>query len=75
MDQPDFSDSVWHRSSLCDDGSSCVEVARVEGWIGVRDSKETSGPILAFTTDDWQTFVNGVYDGDFGSDVGGTASM
>lgn len=31
----------------------------------MRDSKDPSGPILRFTSDEWQAFVGGVNAGDF----------
>ncbi|HCA88596.1 MAG TPA: DUF397 domain-containing protein, partial [Streptomyces sp.] len=35
----------------------CVEVAACPGTVHVRDSKDTSGPTLAFTPDAWSAFV------------------
>jgi hypothetical protein len=33
--------------------------------VGVRDSKDTSGPVLRFTLDEWNAFVGGVRNGEF----------
>ena len=37
--------------------SNCVEVALEASAVGVRDSKNTSGPSLAFSPTAWRTFV------------------
>nr|WP_285775285.1 DUF397 domain-containing protein [Microtetraspora sp. NBRC 13810] len=34
--------------------------------VGVRDSKDPSGPALIFTPGEWRTFVSGVKAGEFG---------
>lgn len=67
MTQPDFTGAAWRRSRVCADGCSCVEVARVGGRVGIRDSKNGGeGPILVFDEYQWRTFVAGVRAGDFG---------
>jgi hypothetical protein len=43
-----------------------VEVAHLDGgMIGVRDSKNPSGPALVFTPGEWDAFTAGVNDGEF----------
>jgi hypothetical protein len=60
--------SAWIKSSLSFSNSNCVEVANLsEGEIGVRDSKDTEGPVLRFTPDEWDAFVGGVRNGEFDS--------
>jgi hypothetical protein len=45
---------------------NCVEVASLPGdQIGVRDSKDTEGPVLRFTPDEWNAFLGGVRNGEF----------
>jgi hypothetical protein len=45
---------------------NCVEVAGLPGdQIGVRDSKDTEGPVLRFTPDEWNAFLGGVRNGEF----------
>lgn len=57
----------WVKSSLSYCNSNCVEVASLpDGWIGVRDSKDTQGPVLRFTPAEWNAFVGGVRNGEFG---------
>jgi hypothetical protein len=59
-------DSSWIKSSLSFSNSNCVEVADLSGGgIGVRDSKDTEGPILRFTPDEWNAFIGGVHNGEF----------
>jgi hypothetical protein len=59
-------DSSWVKSSLSFSNSNCVEVANLPGGgIGVRDSKDTEGPILRFTPGEWHAFVGGVHNGEF----------
>jgi hypothetical protein len=51
-------DLKWRKSSrsnASDDGA-CVEVAFVPRAVGVRDSKNTSGPTLAFPVVSWEAF-------------------
>jgi hypothetical protein len=60
------SDSYWIKSSLSFSNSNCVEVANLpEGEIGVRDSKDSEGPVLRFTSGEWDAFLGGVRNGEF----------
>jgi len=51
--------------SACEGGSTCVEVASFANLILVRDSKDSAGPVLAFSRREWQEFVVGVKRGEF----------
>ncbi|MEW9547499.1 DUF397 domain-containing protein [Nonomuraea sp. NPDC050783] len=52
----------WRISSHCNSGS-CVQVALLPtGTVGVRDTKDADGPILTFSTGDWEDFVKRVRD-------------
>lgn len=49
---------AWRKSSHSGGGNGdCVEVAVGTAAVGVRDSKNTVGPILEFPVDQWQAFL------------------
>lgn len=55
----------WHKSTRSANGS-CVEARQLAGVIEVRDTKDGgTGPVLAFTADEWTAFIGGVKDGEF----------
>jgi Domain of unknown function (DUF397) len=57
----------WIKSSLSFALSNCVEVASLPGdQIGVRDSKDAQGPVLRFASGEWDAFLGGVKNGEFG---------
>lgn len=57
---------TWVKSSLSFANGNCVEVADLRGGeIGVRDSRDSAGPVLRFTPDEWQAFIGGVRNGEF----------
>ncbi|MCZ2525365.1 DUF397 domain-containing protein [Streptomyces sp. HB2AG] len=48
----------WFKSSCSSaEGGQCVEVAASADTVHVRDSKDRSGPVLSFATDEWAAFV------------------
>ncbi|MER6818562.1 DUF397 domain-containing protein [Streptomyces cellulosae] len=49
----------WFKSSYSggNDGNSCVELALTARTVHVRDSKDTTGPRLAFAPDAWARFL------------------
>lgn len=49
----------WRKSSHSGDNGDCVEVGWPRGMgVGVRDSKNTNGPVLAFPANTWRKFVS-----------------
>ena len=51
---------AWRKSSHSSEpDGNCVEVAFVPVGVAVRDSKNTTGPTLAFETNVWRHFVDG----------------
>ncbi len=56
----------WVKSSLSFSNSNCVEVASLpDGGVGLRDSKDPSGPVLKFTSAEWTAFLGGARLGEF----------
>lgn len=63
----DLPDAVWFKSSYSGSQGDCVEVAWLAGdVVGVRDSKDPTGPALIFTPEAWDSFTSGVAVGVFG---------
>lgn len=62
----DHTTAVWRKSTRSTNGGNCVEVAFLdEGTVGVRDSKNRTGPALKFTPTEWDAFTVGVKDNEF----------
>ena len=58
----------WFKSSRSSGNGQCVEVNHDvdgRGSIGVRDSKNRSGPVLVFTRGEWLAFLAGAKDDEF----------
>lgn len=55
----DLSNAQWRKSTRSSsNGGACVEVAdNLSGIVGVRDSKDPTGPALVFGPAAWQAFV------------------
>jgi hypothetical protein len=67
LKRPD-SGSYWVKSSLSLANGNCVEVASLpDGGIGVRNSRDSEGPVLRFTSDEWHAFLGGARNGEFDS--------
>ena len=63
--------SYWIKSSLSYANGNCVEVASLPGGtIGVRNSRDSAGPVLRFTPRQWHAFLGGVRNGEFDNIVG-----
>ncbi|KZM73390.1 DUF397 domain-containing protein [Nocardia terpenica] len=62
----DLSGAKWFKSSRSGSMKDCVEIAHLnQGHIGVRDSKNPTGPALVFTPTEWDAFTAGVNGGAF----------
>ncbi|MGO4647591.1 DUF397 domain-containing protein [Nocardia sp. 2YAB30] len=59
-------EAMWFKSSHSSSDQDCVEVAFLDaGIVGIRDSKNPSGPALTFTPSEWDAFTAGLVDGEF----------
>ncbi|MFD0886035.1 DUF397 domain-containing protein [Streptosporangium algeriense] len=62
----DLTGAEFRKSSLSGGNNNCVEVAtNLSGLVAVRDSKDPSGPALAFTPTQWRSFIGRVRTGAF----------
>jgi hypothetical protein len=62
----DLSGARWFKSTRSGGTKDCVEVAFLDnGIVGVRDSKNPTGPALTFTPAEWDTFTANVHGGEF----------
>ena len=55
----------WVKARRSSNAGACVEVRRHGGMIEVRDSKDSSGPVLRFTGPEWDAFLDGVHNAEF----------
>ncbi|MFD5905738.1 DUF397 domain-containing protein [Streptomyces microflavus] len=66
-----LSEQQWVKSSYSGNGGSCVEwaphTATATGIVPVRDSKNTTGPVLSIPATAFSAFVTGVKSGDLGT--------
>ena len=56
---------TWRKSTRSGAAGHCVEVANAPATVFVRDSKDSTGPVLRFTAPDWVGFIAGVQAGEF----------
>jgi len=62
----DLTGAEWFKSSRSSGTRECVEVAHLRnGLVGVRDSKNPTGPALVFTPVQWDAFTAVVSNGEF----------
>ena len=56
----------WRKSSFSNASGNCVEVAQLaDGGVAVRNSRDTAGPALVYTSGEIAAFLAGVRNGEF----------
>ncbi len=60
--------ATWTKSRRSgSNGGNCVEVAFLaDGEVAMRNSRHPAGPALVFTRAEWDAFLGGAKDGEFG---------
>jgi hypothetical protein len=54
------------RKASASGSAGCVELAPLaDGGVAVRDSKNSDGPVLSFTRQEWTAFLDGLRRGEF----------
>lgn len=53
-------DSQWRKSTRSGSNGACVEVRYVDRAVEIRDSKDSSGPVLRFDGRAWLAFLSGL---------------
>lgn len=68
MPADELTGARWVKSSHSGPtGGNCVEVTFLaDGQVAVRNSRHPAGPALLFSTSEWDAFVHGAKDGEFG---------
>lgn len=57
-------DIPW-RTALKSGAQNCVQVARRGSVIMIADSKHPDGPVLSYTLQEWDAFLDGAKKGEF----------
>ncbi len=57
--------AAWRKATASNGASGCVEVAHLESWTVVRDSKNPDGPVHCYTPHEWACFLTGAHAGEF----------
>ena len=58
-------DTRWRTASECGGNGSCVEVAKLSGDVGVRDSRTDRSPVLRLGAGAWRAFVSAAVKGHY----------
>lgn len=67
---PPSARASWQKSRLSNDADgACVEIARTQETVWIRDSKDPLGSVLGFTREGWAAFIVGVQRREFDRSV------
>jgi Domain of unknown function (DUF397) len=58
--QSRYSTLIWRKSKASGGQGECVEIARIEQSVLVRDSRDPLGTVLAFSSGQWSVFLRGL---------------
>jgi Domain of unknown function (DUF397) len=54
---PSFNNALWRKGTRTTAASNCVEVATSNRLVGIRDSKNPTGPIVIVRPAEWTNFL------------------
>ena len=55
-----MTEQTWRKSSFSGSQANCIEVGQDGAGLAVRDSKDTSGPVLTIRPRSWRRFMEQV---------------
>jgi hypothetical protein len=64
-DSGELAGASWFKATASNGGEGCVEVAHLERWTVVRDSKNPVGSVHCYTPHEWACFLDGARAGEF----------
>jgi hypothetical protein len=64
-DPEELAAASWFKAAASNTSQGCVEVAHLERWTVVRDTKNPGAPVHCYTPHEWACFLAGVRSGEF----------
>jgi hypothetical protein len=64
-DPEELARAHWFKAAASNTSQGCVEVAHLECWTVVRDSKNPGAPVHCYTPHEWACFLDGARVGEF----------
>ena len=61
---PQTEPTGWRKARFCQSGE-CIEIAKLNGMIAMRDSKDPRGHMLHYTTEEFRFFIRSIKAGEF----------
>jgi hypothetical protein len=61
----EFGNLDWRKARLSVNNGECVELARADSMVAIRDSKDPAGPVLMYSRAEWHAFLDGAKNGEF----------
>ena len=63
--QEELVGAAWFKAKKSNGSEGCVEVAHLQHWTAMRDSKNPDRPAHLFTPHEWACFLDGAAKGEF----------